>query len=322
MVSPEKSQFRATVTNVSDWLSSKADSFEKQERYAEAIPLLKKLLDRKMLSGQGPEELAELHFRLGKLHFRLQRRIKCVFHLKAAIQYKSSEPQYHELYGRCFLLSGHWRVASHQFEKALHSKKDSPELWVLYAWSCLKLKDKKKAVRAAAKSLQLPLKPARADTVFPQLAQIFVETGSWKELSALFKKWKKLAPESRSTAFRQYLEASRRKYRLSFQGAVHHFMRRRIKFDGKPFQLRHLQEAERLWLRFCEKENRFASKRAHLRLTKVWAAASLLLSLKSMMGLAPKPQSADDLHELVAKELRVAAHEVEAASKILQGAAR
>lgn len=299
-------RFDAPLVSLNDWLVSKAVSLEKRNLKAEAVSCWRKLLDRQIFEGASELSSAEVHFRIGCLQLELGNRIKAVFHFRSAIRLDPKRAAYFEAFGRCFLLSGHWRIAKHQFEKALRLDGTSQPLWAVYAWTTLKSGETHRALKISDKVLA---SQSANEECFLYLAQILSETGQWSKLSALIKKWKAAQKGAPGPVLKRTVDECRRRYRLCFQGAVHQFIRKRAPVDGQPFTLKDLRVAEAVWLKFCQKQSAFANRRASLRLTKVWAAASYasLLAEEDEEGI-----------ERLARRFIVKSHEIRAARGLLK----
>jgi len=262
-------QLHSPVVSIKPWLRERAFRAQKKETWDEAVEMWRRLL---RLCQPESDEAAEAHYHLGMLNDRLGEMTKSIFHLGCAVRLQPTSARYHQGFGRAFLNLHHFRLAKSHFEEALKLEPKRDAHWRHYAWALFQAGEVDRAIRAAERALRI--KP-ESERCLWLMVHLLTERKRWKEASKILHSWREKAASSEQ--FQACLLWSQKKYALSLQGAVHHHLRKRVSCDGKPFNLGHLREAEKIWVRFCQTHADFSQKRANLRLIRIWAGAAVIV---------------------------------------------
>lgn len=292
------------VIGVDSWLASRAHRAERRGELHKAVEYWRRLLSYGKSSGVLDDpELARIHFELGKLHTRLKNRIKSIYHLRASIRLHEDQPHYYEAFGRAFFSAGHWRIAKTQFQKATSLDPNNDQYWRQYALALFKLHQEGLAIRAAEKAVNLNPGEEKNHLL---LAQFYAENFQWDKAREVLRA---AGSEVKSVSMiKTCQEALNRKYRLSLEGSVLNFLRRRMVLDGEPFTIFHLRKAESYWKDFCRSDKRIERKRTNMKLMRIWAAALAYASLE---------KDEPEVLVRVSKDFDAKVHEVQAAAKLL-----
>jgi len=300
-------QINAQVVSIKPWLKDRALRAQKKEAWEEAVGMWRRLL---RLCQPESVDAAEAHYHLGMLNDRMGEMTKSIFHLGCAVRLQPASARYHQGFGRAFLNLHHFRLAKSHFEEALKLEPKRDAHWRHYSWALFQSGEVDRAIHAAERALKI--KP-ESERCLWLLVHLLTERKRWKEASKVLHRWRERASSSKQ--FQACLLWSQKKYALSLQGAVHHHLRKRISCDGKPFNLGHLREAERIWVRFCQAHPDFSQRRANLRLIRIWAGAAVIVSSAILID------GEDSLSLLLAsfaKRFDVKNYELEAAIRILK----
>lgn len=295
----------SAVVSLEPWLWNRASKAEADGNWGAAVDEWRRLLRFK---GKKTEATAagidEIHFRLGVANLKSEQAVKGLFHLREAIRLNPSRAEYFEAFGRAFGLLGDWKLARQNFEKSIALNPKSDQCWAHYAGSLYQLRDLDAAERAAKQACRL--NPDSEKGLFIHVMTL-TEMHRWQEVGQKLKIWRNSGRHS--DQLRAGLELSRRRYRLSLQGAVHVFLRKRMKVDGHPLSILDLRAAERAWIRFCREQPEFGRKRANLRLVRIWTAALVCMTLESKTSV--------DIESL-SREFEVKSYELMSAHRILK----
>ncbi len=258
-----------------DWIERQARSFERKRLHRESIFYWSKLLRALTQSHDAVKadvtKLAAIHYRLGLNHQALKDNSKSIYHLKYSIRLNASEPRYYDAFGKAFLRGGHLNVARSQFEKAVRLDPENVGYLRQYSWVLMMMGKLREARLYARRANDLSSDDPRVQW---NLARIYFESGMFFHSLSVLKKMKKFGEW---TARIDHLNSvCGFQIDQTLEGRVIRSLRLGMRFDGRPFHLRHYRLAEQLWIEYSLLESPQRSKRIKPR---VWAAALSLISL-------------------------------------------
>jgi tetratricopeptide (TPR) repeat protein len=257
------------IVSLQNWLEKRARLCEKEKLYKEAVFYWERVLQVLTRSVASEDvdvvRLAAVHYRLGQVHRLIKDPTKSLYHLKHSVRLNSSEPRYFQAFGKAFLSGGHLKVAKAQFEKAIELDPKNTNYIRQYAQVLLMLGKKDKAYSSARKAFEM--KPDLKENRMI-LARIFIESDMFIPALSVLDGIKK-----KSERTLDLIDDCTEKLYTTFEGSVLKMLRKGMKCDGKPFTVKHLKEAESIWVDYCL-HRKFGDKWDAM--PNVWAAASAL----------------------------------------------